>query len=153
IPSDVLPAVRDQVVINYLTDGPDMMGQASAVLSRPSQQMILAVSPAIDTTMAVPTQAGANAHWPAFQGTNTNQGFPNPVLFVSKVIQAKFSSGNDFVVTVAANQFPDGASIRIYPQQFVTIPAITQEPSFLRGDGGAALATAGNATKILLPNP
>ena len=48
---------------------------------------------------------------------------------------------------------PDGAHIRIYPQRFVEIPAIGEEPSFVRGDGGAALAQAGSATQILLRNP
>ncbi len=153
IPTDVLPAVRDQVVIDYLTDGPDMLGQAAAVLARPSQQMVLAVSPALDGSMAVPAQAGAGAHWPAFQGANTNQAFPNPPASAPQGLQAAWTGTHDVVVTIAADQVPAGAHVRIYPQQFVTIPAITQEPSFLRGDGGAALATAGSATSILLINP
>lgn len=155
IPADVLPAVRDQVVIDYLADGPDMLGTAAAVLARPSQQIVLAVSPAIDGTMAVPAAAGAGAHWPAFQGTNTNQGFATPPASAVQGIQAAWGAAGtfDIVVTIAADQVPAGAHIRIYPQQFVTIPAITQEPSFVRGDGGAGLATAGVATGILLVNP
>lgn len=153
IPADIQPVVRDQVVIDYLTDGPDMLGQAATVLARPSQQMILAVSSAFDGTMAVPPQSGLNAHWPAFQGTNTNQGFPTPPASPADGIQAAFIGVSDVVVTVAADKVPPGAHIRIYPQQFVTIPAITQEPSFLRGDGGAGIATAATATNIFLANP
>ncbi len=56
-------------------------------------------------------------------------------------------------MTIAADKVPDGAHVRIYPQVYVTIPAITAEPSFLRGDGGAAIAHAGQPTSILLVNP
>jgi hypothetical protein len=153
IPADLLPKVRDLVVIDYLSDGPDTLGQGAAVLARPSQQMILAISPALDGSMGVPSQAGTNAHWPAFPAPNTNTAFPSPPLSAKDGIQAAFTSGNDVVVTIAADKVPSGAHIRIYPQQFVTIPAITQEPSYIRGDGGAAIATAGSATRILLPNP
>jgi hypothetical protein len=156
IPPDVLPAVRDLVVINYLTDGPDTLGQAITVMTRPSQGMVLAVSPVLDGTMAVPSQPGVNAHWPAFPQPNSNQGFPppaSPPVTPRNAIQAAYTSGFDVVVTIAADTVPDGAHIRIYPQVYVTIPAITEEPSFRRGDGGAAIASAGNPTQILLPNP
>jgi hypothetical protein len=153
IPSDVLPTVRDQVIINYLTDGPDTLGQAATVLARPSPQIILAVSAAIDGSMAVPAQPGANAHWPAFPAPNTNQAFPSPLVSAKQGITAAWTAGTDVVVTIPADNVPAGAHIRIYPQQFVTIPAITQEPSFLRGDGGAGIAVAATVTNIFLPNP
>jgi hypothetical protein len=153
IPADLLPKVRDFAIIDYLTDGPDVLGQSAAVLARPSQQMILAVSPALDGSMAVPQQAGSNAHWPAFPAPNTNQAFPSPPVSAPGGITAAWTATNDVVVTIAAGNVPSGAHIRIYPQQFVTIPAITPEPSYVRGDGGAAIAAAGSATSILLPNP
>jgi hypothetical protein len=153
IPSDLLPKIRDQIVIDFLADGPDILAEAAAVLSRPSQNMILAVSPVLDGTVAVPTQVGTNAHWPAFPTPNSNLGFPSPPASAKDGITAAFTSGSDVVVTIAADKVPDGAHVRIYPQVYVTIPAITQEPSFLRGDGGASLAKAGSATQILLSNP
>ena len=78
IPADVLPNIRDQVVIDYLADGPDTLPTASAVLARTPQNMILAVSPVLDGGMSVPTQAAANAHWPAFPALNSNAAFPSP---------------------------------------------------------------------------
>jgi hypothetical protein len=153
VPADVLPSVRDQVIIDYLADGPETLGQASMVLARTPQDMILAVSPAIDGGMTLPTQVGSNAHWPAFPSPNSNAGFPSPPASAKDGLTAAWTSGSDVVVTIAADKVPDGAHIRIYPQQFVTIPAITQEPSFIRGDGGAGIASAGQATQILLPNP
>ncbi len=136
IPTDLLPKVRDQVAIDYLTDGPDTLAQASTVMTRPSQGMILAVSPVLDGGMSVPTQTGTNAHWPAFPTPNSNAGFPSPPASVKDGLSATWTSGDDVVVTIAADKVPDGAHIRIYPQQFVTIPAITQSPSFVRGNGG-----------------
>lgn len=153
IPSDVQPMVRDQVVIDYLVDGPDTLAAASAVLARTPQDMILAVSPVLDGTISVPTHVGVNAHWPAFPASSSTAPFPSPPASVKDGITAAWTAGNDVVVTIAADKAPDGAHIRIYPQQFVTIPAITQEPSFRRGDGGAAIAQAGHATLVLLPNP
>lgn len=153
IPADLLPKVRDQIVIKYLSDGPDTFAQAATVLGRTVQNMVLAVSPVLDGTMAIPAQPGVNAHWPAFPAPNSNQGFPAPPASVKSGIQAVWTSGIDVVVTIAPDQVPDGAHIRIYPSVFVTIPAITQEPSFLRGDGGASIARAGVKTDIFLPNP
>src|SRR5262249_41243026 len=139
IPADVLPKVRDQVVIDYLTAGPDVLAEASAVLARTPQDMILAVSPVLDGTMSVPTQIGADAHWPASPTPATTAPFPSPPASVTDGLTAVWTTSTDVVVTVAADKVPDGAHIRIYPQQYVTIPAITQQPSFLRGDGGAAI--------------
>ena len=124
IPADVLPNIRDQVVIDYLADGPDTLPTASAVLARTPQNMILAVSPVLDGGMSVPTQAGANAHWPAFPAPNSNAAFPSPPASPKDGLQAAWATGNDVVVTIAADKVPDGAHVRIYPRQFVTIAAI-----------------------------
>ncbi len=153
IPADLLPRVRDQVRIDYLADGPDTLGEIEAVLNRPSQSMILAVSPAIDQTMALPPGRGPNAHWPAFPPPNTNAGFPSPPSLGSGSVTAAFTATNDVVVTLAPGIAPDGAHVRIYPRQFVEIAAIAAEPSFLRADGGAALASGSAPVQVLLPNP
>jgi hypothetical protein len=153
IPSDVLQLVRDNIVINYLVDGPDVLGRSTAVFTRPSQNMVLAISPVLDGTVSVPTQTGAAAHWPAFPAPNSWAGFPSPPASPADGLTAAWTAGNDVVVTVAADKVPDGAHIRIYPQQFVVIPAITSDPSFVRGDGGANIAHSGTATPVFLPNP
>jgi hypothetical protein len=106
IAADVLPKVRDQVVIDYLVDGPDTLATASAVLARTPQGMVLAVSPVLDGGMTVPTQAGANAHWPAFPTPNTNAAFPSPPASPKDGLQAAFATGNDVVVAIAANKAP-----------------------------------------------
>lgn len=157
IPSDILPIVRDQVIINYLADGPDTMAQAETLLTRANQDMTLAVSPSIDAAMAAPTALGAAAHWPAFPAPNTAAGFPTPLVSPATGITAAWATGgdgHDVVVTIPNGGAPDGAHIRIYPQVYVTIAAITSDaPSFLRGNGGAAIAHSGAATQIFLSNP
>lgn len=155
IPADLLPAVRDQVDIDYLVDGPDTLSECTRVLNRANQQMIVAVSPNIDQTMLTPAQLGPNAHWPAFPPVNTNAGFPAPPIRLSPAnVTAAYTAGNDVVVTVAAAATPAGAHVRIFPQQFVEIVSINgQEPSFVRGDGGANVADGVNPTQILLRNP
>ena len=153
IPADVLPNIRYQVVIDYLADGPDTLPTASAVLARTPQNMILTVSPVLDGGMSVPTQAGANAHWPAFPAPNSNAAFPSPPASPKDGLQAAWATGNDVVVAIAADKVPDGAHVRVYPRQFVTIAAIGAQPSFIRGDGAAAIAQQTKATAILLPNP
>jgi hypothetical protein len=155
IPQDLQPSVRDLVDIDYLADGPDTLAEATRILNRPQMNMILAVSPVIDQTLITPNTVGANAHWPAFPGNNTNAGFPaTPVPLTSANVTAAFTSGKDVVVTIAGGAAPDGAHIRIYPQQFVEITSINgQEPSFLRGDGGANIVSGNTPTQILLRNP
>jgi hypothetical protein len=155
IPADLLPAVRDQVNIDYLVDGPDTLADSTRILTRPSQSMILAVSPVIDQTLITATQRGPNAHWPGFPLPNSNAGFPNPpVRLTSANVTAAFTSGNDVVVTIAGGAAPDGATVRIYPQRFIEIVSINgSEPSFVRGDGGANIVNGANPTSVLLRNP
>ncbi|MEO7040977.1 MAG: hypothetical protein ABI035_01830 [Gemmatimonadaceae bacterium] len=157
IPADMLPLVRDQVVIDYLADGPDMLAQSNMVMNRSNQNMVLTVSPVISNTMAVPSSIGAAAHWPTFPAPNSATGFPTPLASPATGITAAWASGgggNDVVVTIVAGTAPEGAHVRIYPQLYVTIAAITADaPSFLRGDGGAAIAHDGAPTQIFLANP
>jgi hypothetical protein len=155
IPVELLPVVRDQVDIDYMVDGPDTLSDATRILTRPQQNMILAVSPFIDQTLITTNTPGPNAHWPAFPGLNTNTGFPNPPVPLSAAnVTAAFTADNDVVVTIAGGAAPDGAHIRIYPQRFIEISAINaQEPSFVRGDGGANIVNGNTPTRVLLRNP
>jgi hypothetical protein len=157
IPVDILPVVRDLIVIDYLADGPDTMARSTTLLARANLNMLLTVSPTINGTMAVPSTLGAPAHWPAFPGPNTATGFPAPPVSPATGIAAAWASGgsgNDVVVTIPSGAAPDGAHVRIYSQVFVTIVAITADaPSFLRGDGGAAIAHNGSPTQVFLSNP
>ncbi len=152
IPADLLPQVRDRVTIDYLADGPDTLAEANAVLNLPSQAMVLAVSSFIDATLQTPPQRGPNGHWPAFPAPNTNLGFGAPPALPAGSVTAAFTAANDVVVTIAAGIAPNGAHVRIYPQQFVEIAAIAEEPSFLRGDGGASISTGGTV-QVFLRNP
>ncbi len=155
IPAELRPVVRDQVTIDYLADGPDMLAEANRVLTRANTSMVLAVSPQLDGTMAIPTALGPAAHWPQFPGPNTATAMPPNPPSPGVGLTASFvaAPSHDVVVTIPAGAVPDGASVRIYPRQFVTIPAITAEPSYLRGNGAAGIAAAGQPTVILLPNP
>jgi len=156
IPAELLPVVRDQVNINYLVDGPDTLGEATRILTRSQQNMILAVSPFIDRTLIAPTAPGLNAHFPAFPAPNSSVGFPNPPIALSATtnVTAAFTAGNDVVVTIAGGAAPDGAHIRIYPQRFIEIASINgEEPSFVRGDGGANIVSGNTPTQVLLRNP
>ena len=153
IPTDLLPQVRDQVLIDYLDDGPDTLGDVNTVLNRPGQQMILAVSSHIDRSVQFPPQRGVNAHWPIFPPPNTNAGFGGAPALPAGAVTAAFSGVNDVVVTIAAGVAPAGASVRIFPRRFVEIAAISEEPSFVRADGGASIANAGNPVQVLLRNP
>ncbi|MDO9712257.1 phospholipase D-like domain-containing protein [Paracraurococcus lichenis] len=154
-PDDLLPAIHDQVTVTYLADGPDTLATAAAVLARPSQDMVIVASPILDGQFATPTQAGANAHWPVFPDPNTGTGFPGGQALPSPAdgLQAAWIDAQDVLVTVAADKVPDGAHIRIFPRQFVTVEAISAQPSFVRGDGGATIAAATKPTSVRLPNP
>lgn len=154
IPSDLLPAVRDQVDIDYLADGPDTLAEATRILTRPLQSMIVAVSPNIDQTLITPAVLGVPAHWPAFPPVNTSAPFPAPpVRLTSANVSAAFA-GQDVVVTLAAGAAPDGATVRIFPQRFVEIASINgAEPSFIRADGGSNIVNGASPVSILLRNP
>jgi hypothetical protein len=57
------------------------------------------------------------------------------------------------IVTLASDVVPAGTHLRVFPRRFVQIDAIGEQPSFVRGDGGAGIAQPGQATKVLLTNP
>lgn len=153
IPPELQPEVRDLVDIDYLVDGPDTLAEGTRVLQRPSQSMVMAVSQQLDGTLPTSNTLGPNAHWPTFPATVVAPGATIPAAIPPGSIAAAFVSlpSNDVVVTLTG-VVPAEAHVRIYPQQFVPIPAIAEEPSFVRGNGGANIAGAGPVS-VLLPNP
>ncbi len=155
MPADLQPQVRDGVTVDYLVDGPDMLAASAQVAGRmagaPPGGMMLAVSPTFETNVGAPPATGALGHWPAFPPPNSNAGFGAGLA--SPATTATWSGTNDVVVSIPAGFAPNGAHIRVFPQRFQLIEAIGEEPSFIRADGGAALATGGGAIDILVVNP
>ncbi|MBN1240991.1 MAG: hypothetical protein JXB36_21005 [Gammaproteobacteria bacterium] len=157
MPADLKPQVRDDVTVDYPVDGPDLLAHASQVLDRlfgaTGSNLLFAVSPVIDAGVALPPAPGAAAHWPAFPAPDTGAGFaagtPSPVAGAT----ATWTADNDVVLELPADTVPDGAAVRVYSQSFRLIESIGEAPSFLRGDGGAAIASAGSPTRILVRNP
>jgi hypothetical protein len=166
-PSYTLPPVRPRVPgFAYLADGMDVlgaMGQISASFPTPGRDVLpLLCSPAIDPTLALPPAPGPPGHWPAFPpplpspATGLGAGF-DPAKLASSAWRNPADSPDargDVVVTFAADPgLPVGTYLRVFPRSFVTISAITTEQlSFVRGDGGAAVVGSG-PTKLLLDNP
>ncbi len=166
-PSYTLPVVRPRVPgFAYLPDGMDVvgaMGQISANFPTPNRDVLpLLCSPAIDPTLALPPAPGQAGHWPAFPPPS-----PTPVTGVAtgfdlaKLATAAWrnptdgaGANRDVIVTFAADSgLSAGTHLRAFPRSFQTITAITSEqPSFVRGDGGAAIVGSG-PTKLLLVNP
>lgn len=156
MPADLKPQVRTEVIIDYAVDGPDLMAMSNAVLARmdgaTGSPLVFAVAPIIADAVSVPPGPGAPAHWPAFPapaGAGVFGGNPAPLAGAT----ATWTAGEDVVVVLAAGAVPDGSSVRIYNQRFISIPAIGETPSFKRGDGGAGIGVAGQPTQILVHNP
>ncbi len=156
-PEDLKPLVRDGVTVDYLTDGPDLLSSAGQVIERiidaPGSNMIFAVAPVIEDGVGLPPAPGVPAHWPAFPAPDTGVGFAGGNASPTSQATAAWTAGNDVVVTLAADSVPDGAAVRLFAQRFQLIESIGEAPSFLRGDGGAAIASAGAPTAILVANP
>ncbi|WP_299655923.1 hypothetical protein [uncultured Tateyamaria sp.] len=156
MPDDLKPQVRTEVIVDYAVDGPDLMALSNAVLARmdgaTGNPLMFAAAPIIADGVAAPLAPGAPARWPAFPAPAGAGVFgANPAPLVGAT--ASWTADEDVVVTLAANAVPDGCSVRIYNQRFISIPAIGETPSFKRGDGGASIAVAGQPTLILVHNP
>ncbi|MDP4300195.1 phospholipase D-like domain-containing protein [Leptothrix discophora] len=165
VPDFALPVVRNAVPnFDYLSDGMDVLGACAQAASGfpPAGVDVQALlcSPAIEPTLALPPGPGAAGSWPAFPAPNPGGGLPASADATAGLAAAFRAPGDaadarlDVVVTVAADAVPAGTHLRVYPRRFVQIDAIDgEQPSFLRGDGGAALAQAGQPSRMLLRNP
>lgn len=157
MPADLKPQVRDGVDIDYLADGADLLARSGQVINRivgaPGGNLIFAVAPLIEDGVGLPPAPGPTAHWPAFPGPDTGVGFAAGAASPLSGATAVWTAGNDVVVTLAADGVPDGASVRLFAQRFQLIESIGEAPSFLRGDGGAAIAASGAPTVMLVSNP
>lgn len=143
MPADLLPQVRDGIAVTYIADSLDTLAQAQAVAERTNGQsgaLHFVVSPVIESNIGVPP-APLSARWPwpvpAGQAADPLGGSP---VDAAAGATASWTSGNDMVVTLAAGAIPAGAHVRIYPRRFQRIVQIADAPSFVRGDGGAAVA-------------
>lgn len=166
IPAFLLPQVRDQVPgFAWLGNGADVMGAMGAMAQNfavnPTDQLFaIAVSPAIDPTISVPAAPGPGAQWP-------NAPTPaSPPADVSLTLDPRQGAAahwrnpgdgpgavQDVILTLKGNAFPVESHVRAYPRTFVEIGAIAEQPSFVRGDGGAAIANGVVDVKLLLVNP
>lgn len=182
VPDFALPVVRPSVPnFDYLSDANDVLGACGQMAQNfpPSGlgSMALLCSPVIDPALPLPPTITpppappapmfvpppavyATNHWPAFPGPNPGLALP-PMADATNGMTAAFrnpadatNARLDVVVTIVADAVPAGTHIRIYPRRFVTIRAIeNDQPSFVRDDGGAAIAVAGQPTLIMLSNP
>lgn len=156
MPPDLKPQVRDGVSVDYLADGPDLLAEAGRIILRTGgaagSPLVFAVAPLIADGVGLPPAPGAQAHWPTFPGPDSGTGFAGTASPLPGATAA-WTSGVDVVVTLPADAVPNGAALRVFAQRFQLIEAIGEAPSFLRGDGGAAIAVAGQPTQILVANP
>ncbi|HHJ21197.1 MAG TPA: hypothetical protein ENJ84_15435 [Gammaproteobacteria bacterium] len=156
IPASLQPKIRTEIDIDYLSDGIATMAGIGQVVERftdAGSGFINATSPVLDDAVGVPPAADSTGRWPNFPVSTSTAGFPAPPLAVEDGMTAYWHGAKDVVVTIQDGQVPDGASVRLYPRLFVEIKAIAEQPSFVRGDGGSGIATAGGALSILLENP
>ena len=164
VPDFLLPAVRDPVPqFAWLADGMDLLGAAAQMTAgfpaAGASVFAIAVSPVLDPSVAAPPQPGPAGHWPAFPPPDTAADIPATAdprrSLVARFRAAADGAGadRDVVLTIPPGTLPDGVHVRAYPRRFVEIASIGEEPSFLRGDGGAVIASAAADTLILLENP
>jgi len=160
IPAFLLPVVRPAVPnFNWLADGMDVLGAATAIaqtIPAPAVWAIIA-SPEIDPALATPPNG---RRWPGFPTPLGAVGGFTPGLDPRRNLAAAWRNPadrpgavQDVVLTVAADTVPAEAHIRAYPRSFQEIRAIGEDPSFLRGDGGAGIARPGQPAPIVIPNP
>ncbi|GAA4012904.1 hypothetical protein [Actimicrobium antarcticum] len=157
-PTDILPPVRDRIAISYAVDGVATLAQVDGVLARfaaAGSGMVMACSPAFAAVGLPPLPApGTTVGWPGFPAA---AGAPGAAVNVSPATGATAQwlplPSLDVLFTIPAAATPKDAHVRIYTRRFIEIESIGNQPSFVRGDGGAALADGVSALHILLVNP
>ena len=148
------PRVRRDVTVEYLSDGVAVLANSQQVLDRingAQGSVVLVVSPTVEAGLAIPGTDDAAGRWPIFPAVVGAA--PTGVGTLLGATADWVGQTSDVVVTIPAVAAWNRAHVRVYPQQFVVIDSIGEAPSFLRGDGGAAIAVAGQDTAILLSNP
>jgi hypothetical protein len=153
-PPQIRPVIRDHIRLSYLVDGSDVLSAANQVLGPVAPAaggwngFAFAVSPTLDVVGAPPTP-GPQAHWPAFPAQNV---LGNPALPTAPpALAATWSATpHDVVLTVA---LPTDLHVRVYTQIFKLIDSISDNPSFIRGDGAAAVLPTLGPVSLLLSNP
>jgi hypothetical protein len=148
------PVVRRDETVTLLADGNEVLAAGAAALGA-SPTESLAVAQRIDGGFAVPTAAGAGAHWPAFPPLGAvTAAAPGPLpvgLAGSAGATAAFVTSTSTPpspdVVLSLTGLPAGAAVRAYSRRF------SAEAVESRGDGGGAVVDgSGNAT-ILLSDP
>ncbi len=159
VPAEFKPAVRDRVRMDLSVDGVATLGAAAEVLAPPNTPpfsgFMFAASPTLDTAVGVPPGPGAAGHWPNFPDPPPGMPGPAPTGEPDSGLSAIWSGPHDVVLTFAAGTLPLGSHVRVYPQVFKLITAITaDQPSFVRGDGAAGIvADVATDLSLLLTNP
>lgn len=163
-----LPVVRRSVPgFSFLLDGSDVVGALGAALAAwpaASDRIGLLCSPQIDTSLALPPTLGAADRWPALPGvpaspagaTAAMQAYDHTATAsapaASWATPPPAQDPRDVLVAFPAGALPVGIHVRVYSRQFQVIRAIGADPSFLRGDGGAAIVQASGPTVVRLVN-
>ncbi len=164
IPAFLTPVVRHQCTnFALLPTGIDVLGAVSQIASGfgslGTQVGAAVCSPVIDATVAMPPVPGLR--WPTFPGATPIPATQRrPALRATGAVVATRRAAadgpgtdRDVVVTFAGDVLPAGMFVRVFPRQFVPIASIGETTSFVRGDGGAAIANTGSPTQVLLVNP
>lgn len=164
-PAFLLPQVRHPVPgFAWLVDGLDLLGTINAmtgVFGNPADQpFAIAVSPAQDlAALACPPAPGAPGHWPQFPppgaGAAEIDNQVDPAAGITATWRAPADGPDarlDVVLILDGGQLPADAHVRVYPRRFVEVSDIADGPSFVRGDGGSAIAAPG-PVNVLLVNP
>jgi hypothetical protein len=163
-----LPVVRRSVPgFSFLLDGSDVMGAIGAAIAAwpaAADRIGLLCSPQIDPTLALPSGTGAAVHWPGVPGVPASPtGAAAAMLSYSPTAATTAptaawatppigSNPRDVLVSFPPGALPVGIHVRVYSRQFQVIRAIGEDPSFLRGDGGAAIVQAIGPTTLRLVN-
>lgn len=166
IPDFLLPKVRTAVPnFDYLPDSMEVLGATAEIAAgfppaSPAGVFALVVSPTIFPQLAVPPGTGGTGRWPTFPAPNSNAPL-TAGLDPTASITGNWRNGADgagadldVILTLPPDSLPNGTHLRIYPRRFIEIQAIaTDQPSFVRADGGAAITATGTPTRVLLSNP
>lgn len=161
----MLPAIRDPVPgFALLSDGMQVLGAMGEMVSSLSpggqgSHFAVAVSPMQDAGLMVPPSSGGEGRWPAFPPPDTGMNLTaatdprRDLLARWRAAGDEADADRDVVLLIPAEGLPQGCHVRAYPRRFVSIAAIGEEQSFVRGDGGAAIRAGAGVTRLLLRNP